>query len=92
VRRVEVVIHEIATDGLPPRENGSLADSMTGRVAFIWDGTLVTGWPLYDGEVSDGPNYTGLWEVSDDALRGSPVLSGVTHWVELPEPVWGLVT
>ena len=38
-----IKVHEIAVDGLPPRDD----DSYTGRVAFLFDGCIVSGWPLH---------------------------------------------
>lgn len=76
-----VKIHEVAVDGLPDME------SLTGRVAFIWDGAIVSGWPI--GAEFGGVMYDGqLWEPSEDRF-GGPVV-GVTHWVEFPYPVWSI--
>ena len=78
---IQVKVHEIAVDGLPDM------DSSTGRVAFIWDGAIVSGWPI--GTVYGGTEYSEqLWEPSEDRF-GGPVI-GVTHWLEFPEPVWNL--
>lgn len=74
----EITIHEIATDGLPDME------SLTGRVALIFDGSIVSGWPVRRDD--DG---TMLWEGDSDVANGR-LLYGVTHWVEFPVPIWGL--
>lgn len=85
MREYTIKVHEIAVDGLPPRDDdndSSLADDLIGRVAFIWDGAIVSGWPagVHDGEPT--------WEASDDRLgRG---YAGVTHWIELPVAAWNL--
>lgn len=74
---VTVKIHSIAEDGLPDMDD----ENMVGRVAFIWDGCIVSGWPLTQiGRSADH------WEPAEDRF-GGPV-TGVTHWVEFPEPVW----
>ena len=71
---MEIIVHEIAKDGLPDMDN------LTGRVAFIFDGCIVSGWPLDDGE---------SWEANSDVGRHG-TFTGVTHWVEFPAPVWEL--
>jgi hypothetical protein len=71
---IVVKVHRIAEDGLPNM------DALVGRVGFIWDGALFSGWPLdvdEEGEVD--------WE-ANEAWRGS--LSSVTHWLEFPDPFW----
>jgi hypothetical protein len=69
-----VIIHKIEDDGLPDMENYDL----TNRVAFIFDGSIVSGWPL-KGDAMEGT----LWEADTDVGRPGP-FSGVTHWVEFP--------
>lgn len=70
---LEVIVHEVAIDGLPDM------DSLTGRVAFIFDGCIVSGWPLNKRQ----------WEGNTDVAFLSR-FEGVTHWVEFPVPVWEL--
>lgn len=88
--RVTVIVHEIATDGLPD------PDSLVGQVAFLFDGCIVSGWPLRldDPDVRDAYDRYGwrpeegiLWEANSDVGHGRP-FGGVTHWVEFPEPLW----
>lgn len=74
-----IKIHEIAVDGLPNMDE----ELMIGRVAFIWNGAIVSGWPLTSVGRPD------LWESSEDAMGMRP-FSGVTHWVEFACPVWNL--
>lgn len=95
---MEIIIHEIATDGLPNMEK------MTLRVAFIFDGCIVSGWPLPKDEFPDlytrehllrrhgGAQLTDdeylaqigtLWEADSDVGHGGQ-FAGVTHWVEFP--------
>lgn len=73
-KEIVVKVYEIAMDGLPDM------DALTGRVAFIFDGCIVSGWPL---ENSD------MWEANSDVGNIKP-FAGVTHWVEFPKPVWDL--
>jgi len=79
-KKIEVVLHEVAVDGLPDMDDRN----MVGRVAFIFDGCVVSGHPLRD----DGDEGV-LWEADDDVGRGG-LFAGVTHWLEFPAPVWGL--
>lgn len=81
MREVTVKLHEIAVDGLPDMEGGEF----TGRVAFIWDGSIVSGWPL--GEPDD--EGVSRWEANSDVGHGC-AFESVTHWVEFPEPMWDL--
>lgn len=74
MREITVKVHEVTTDGLPDGEH------LTGRVAFIFDGCVVTGGPLPGGL---------LWAGDTDVSHNQP-LSGVTHWLEFPVPVWEL--
>lgn len=81
--QVTVTIRSIAEDGLPDRRD----ESLTGRLAFLWDGYIVTGWPLYASEDRQSA-YTGTWEAADDKLSSVRAFANVTHWVEFPEPIW----
>ena len=76
---MEIVVHEIATDGLPDM------DSLTGRVAFIFDGCIVSGWPLRP-HLFQSPADQWRWEADSDVGNGR-IFAGVTHWVEFPVPV-----
>lgn len=76
--KIEITVHAIQEDGLPDM------DHLTGRVAFIFDGCLVSGWPVRPDE--DGAM---LWEGNGDVANGK-LFHGVTHWVEFPVPVWGV--
>lgn len=81
MQTLEIKIHEIAKDGLPDME------ALVGRVAFIWDGAIVSGWPI--GERFGGANYhMALWEGSEDRFGGP--YYGVTHWIEFPDCFWNL--
>lgn len=74
---MEIVVHEVAVDGLPNM------DELTGRVAFIFDGCIVSGWPLDDAEEP----HPGYWEGNSDVARNVK-FAGVTHWVEFPVSLW----
>jgi hypothetical protein len=78
VKQITATVHPIATDGLPDM------DKLTGRVAFIFDGCIVSGWP-----VRRDPDGTMLWEGDTDVSHGR-LFHGVTHWLEFPEPTWNL--
>jgi hypothetical protein len=80
MRSIEVTVHAIAEDGLPDM------NTLTGRVAFIFDGSVVSGWPLGGGEDAD-QGYIGFWEGDSDVSRGGR-FGSVTHWLEFPEAVW----
>lgn len=86
-----VKLHPIATDGLPDM------DALTGRVAFIFDGCVVSGWPLLRDEHPETYDRVGvyegegtLWEANSDVGHGRPFY-GVTHWLEFPTEIWELV-
>jgi hypothetical protein len=77
-----IIVHDVA-DGLPPD-----TDDMVGRVAFIWNGAIVSGWPVRSGDPSR--TFQGYWEPSEDALGSGRKFHGVDFWVELPVPGWML--
>lgn len=78
MNEVTIKIHAVAEGGLPNMEN------LTGRVAFIFDGCIVSGWPA--GREEEGDQ---VWETDSDVGTHRPLI-GVTHWVEFPVPVWEL--
>lgn len=75
---ITVKLHSVADDGLPDM------DQLGGRVALVFDGCVVSGWPA--GRDDDGGP---LWEANTDVGHNRP-LHGVTHWLEFPVPVWEL--
>jgi len=84
-----VIFHEVATDGLPSKT------LPPGRVAFIFDGCVVSGWPLdpKDAAFSNAyeragvdPRESAIWEGDSDVSNGR-TFSGVTHWIEFPLPL-----
>lgn len=76
MKEIIVKVHEITSDGLPDMS------ILVGRVAFIFDGCVVSGWPLREGQ---------LWEANSDVGHRGP-FAGVTHWLEFSEPVWELAS
>lgn len=77
-RKIEVTVHSVKEDGLPDM------DALSGRVALIFDGCVVSGWPLRD--IPGSPRDTGRWEGNTDVAHKRHFL-GVTHWLEFPEPL-----
>lgn len=84
-----VRVHAIVEDGLPDM------DKLTGRVAFLWDGEIISGWPLkcdcgegFDPCPCDDDEQR--WEPAEDRFGGP--LAGVTHWVEFPVSLWNIAT
>jgi hypothetical protein len=71
-RKATILIHSIADENDLPD-----MDLLTGKVAFIFDGCIVSGWPLD----TRGPDGEWLWEADSDVGRTRP-FGGVTHWVE----------
>lgn len=81
--QISVRIHPIAEDGYPDMDD----PSMTGRVAFIFDGCVVSGWPLHIDPQDHSTPHSGQWEANSDVGRET-TFEGVTHWVEFPVPMW----
>lgn len=80
-------IFEIEKDGLPDM------DKLVGRVAFIFDGAIISGWPLYNIHLkypeNNHPVYgMDCWEASEDVCKG--VFAGVKKYVVFDVPIWEL--
>jgi hypothetical protein len=88
---IVVKLHTIAEDGLPPLnpDGTGTADESVGRVAFIYDGCIVSGWPLWHTSPTGQP-FADTWEADQDVGHPGP-FEDVTHWVEFPRPIWELV-
>lgn len=84
-RRITITVHSIAEDGYPD----TTSPKMNGRVAFIFDGCIVSGWPLRMDNDNDASPLTGYWEANDDVGKNGE-FTNVTHWVEFPEPLWDI--
>lgn len=79
-----VELFDIDKDGLPDM------DKLTGRVAFIFDGAILSGWPLYNVHLrhpgNNFPEYTKYdWECSEAAPK---VFSGVKKYIIFDKPLW----
>lgn len=72
-------VYTIKEHGLPD------IDNLTGRVAFIFDGSIVSGWPL-KGIDNCSEND---WEADSDVGRHG-VFTGVEKYVVFDKPVWEL--
>lgn len=72
--QLSVIVHDVVKDGLPT--DSRFADyDLTGRVAFVFNGHLYSGWPTSYGcwRRTDG---------EDDVPKG-----GVDRWVEFPSAI-----
>lgn len=80
---ITVIVHDILTDGLPDMDD----DAMVGRVAFIWDGSIISGWPQRPGPglTYDNP-LKAHWNGAEDRFHGP--YAGVRYWLELPVAAW----
>ncbi len=91
-KQYTITVHTIAEDGLPPKDFEQAG--LTGRVVFIFDGCLYSGWPLtdegpdgYDEQADDPEDPEEVeWEDSETAQK----FGGVKKWVELPVAGWDL--
>jgi hypothetical protein len=70
-----IAVYTIDEDGLPPPDYEGAG--LVGRVAFLFDGSLYSGWPLQNGAI---------WEDAETAHH----FAGVTKWIELPVAGWDL--
>lgn len=71
-----MVVKIISIHGLPDMKK------LVGRVAFIFDGCIVSGWPL-DMHPHD------QWEANDDVGRHG-VFTGIEKYVVFDKPIWEL--
>lgn len=67
---------EISKEGLPDNNDKSL----TGRIAFIFDGKIISGWPLENGN----------WEADSDWRTGWAEFADVKKYVIFDVPIWDL--
>jgi hypothetical protein len=73
---ITVIVHDVEADGLPDMTE------LTGRVAFLTEGVVVSGWPLIRGPKER------RWEADPDVFGCCPPpVAGVTTWLEFPVPV-----
>lgn len=78
MKSLSVILHDIVTDGLPDMHK------LTNRVAFIWDGNIISGWPLLDEDPSGS-----VWEGNSDFALPT-MFGGVKQWVEFPARLFEL--
>lgn len=74
---LDLLVFDIAVSGLPNMDD----PRNVGTVAFVFDGCIVSGWPL-------APDANGdvLWEGNRDVSHGRQ-FAGVTRWLRLPREV-----
>lgn len=77
----DMKIHTIQKHGLPDMEK------LTGRVAFIFDGCVVSGWPLYPEHSHDKSE----WEADSDVGHHGKFV-GVEKYIVFDKPIWELWT
>lgn len=75
MKDLTVQLCEISIDGLPDMQ------ALAGRVAFLWDGHIMTGYPLLD---KDPHGHT--WEGDSDFARPNG-FAEITHYVIFPAPL-----
>lgn len=79
--KAEIEVFNVNTDGPPDMSN----KDNVGRVAFIWDGHIISGWP----EDSPADPEEAVWSSADDHFGGQFV--GVQFWVLAPSPHWKFI-
>ena len=95
MQKIEIEIHEIAVDGLPNM------DELINRVAFIFDGCLISGCPLVvekPNKYSEPVNLKrhedyapgSVWEGNEDVARGECIFGGITHYLVFPVSISSL--
>lgn len=88
MKTISVKIHSIEEDGYPDM------NKLVGRVAFIFYGCIVSGWPLFKEQLEKvGCNSYGFkdgdWEANSNVGLEYP-FRGVTHWIEFPTQLTNL--
>ena len=94
-QEVTIRVHRIAEDGLP-----GPATLAAGRVAFIFNGRVLSGRPLHPDEhleiyaqarAETGPaGEPRQLREAEEEVAHRRWFDGVTHWIEFPEPIWTL--
>lgn len=77
MKEVTIKLCSIAEDGLPDTDKyiGK------GRIAFIFDGSVISGWPL-----AELGYPSGVWEGDSDVSHGQ--FGGITHYFIFDRPMW----
>ena len=73
--KCEIKLHDVTVDGYPPED--------APRVAFLFDGCMVSGWLL---ERKDDWRES-RWEADSDVGHNVP-FAGVRYWFTMPEAWW----
>lgn len=86
MKEITVKLYDIEEDGLPPEEG------ITGRLAFIFDGCIVSGWPLYNIHIkypgNDFPMHgKDVWEANSDVGHQGKFV-GIKKYVIFEKPMW----
>lgn len=80
-----ITVHTIAEDGFPPQDLAQAG--LTGRVAFLFDGHIYAGWPVYrEEEKQPTDRRKAIWEESETGQQ----MRGIEKWIEFPVPFWDL--
>jgi hypothetical protein len=82
MKELTIKVHEIAVDGLPPND-----DALIGRLAFLFDGCIVSGWPLRREE---NPELYTPEAIADRAAHGSggATLTDAQRLAECAATLW----
>ena len=78
---MKIEIKNIKKDGLPDMSK------LKGRVAFIYDGCIVTGWPLKGCKEDLGQFTEDMWEGNSDVGHNS-IFKGIKYYVIFPIPLF----
>lgn len=79
MQTIKVTVFETEKDGLPDMS------VLTGRVAFLFDGSTVSGWPLYPEHSKNRDE----WEADGDVGRHGR-FCGVKKYIVFDKPIWEL--
>jgi hypothetical protein len=82
-KQYTITVHTISEDGLPPKDYDKAG--LVGRVAFIFDGCVYSGWPLKmegkNGMYDENADYPSdpeevVWEDSETAHKFTGIKNG----------------
>lgn len=79
---IQLEFNDVTVDGLP-----TIDDTNT-SVIFLWDGNVMSGWPL-----SNAPPGTPIQDYGEIRWEGSefpPQLVGVRYWAYMPQDLYRL--
>ena len=78
MKEITCKVYDIKEDGLYDKND----ESLNGRVAFIFDGCISSGWYLDEEDENDGL----LWEANDDVGR-SNTFGGIEKYIIFDESI-----